>query len=321
MRNWLGILAATTAIGCIESNFDQDVPKWDDPNPRDVGGEHVVDTYVQSSPTQADILFVVSNWWSMEQAYAELVDSFDDLLEVFVGSGVDYHIGVVSTDTDHATENGKLHVADGLRFIDTQTPDPFGTFAQMATMDASGCVGPRRPRDATFMALEFEANNWNKGFRREEASMHTVFVSDDRDTSTKASLDEFVNWYNTFTNTPDIDTLSTIVDFAKDGQNLDATQRIGGASHPIQTMPWANVLAEIGLRAQGLRREYFLSSSPIEGTIEVTVVTPSGAELQFNEGTVEEGGDWSYDAIRNSIQFHEFEPATDSNINIGYDIP
>jgi hypothetical protein len=319
MRGFLGVVAATFAVGCIETGVEQDVPKWDSPNPRPVQGEYVEDSFVQEQPTQADILFVISNWWSMEQAYAELVDSFDGLLDVFVGSGVDYHIGVISTDTDHSWEYGKLHEEDGVRFIGTDTPDPYGTFAKMATMDASGCVGPRRPRDATMLALEMHDDGWNAGFRREEASLHTVFVSDDRDLSTMVSLDEWIYWYDSYTNTPEIDTLSTIVDFAKDGANLEATQRLGGSSHPVTSRPWANVLAEIGLRARGMRREYFLSSTPLDGTLQVTVTTPAGAELRFDEGALEEGGDYGYDTVRNSIQFHEFEPETASTITIGYE--
>lgn len=317
---WVGIAAAALAVGCIETGVGQDLPKWDQPNPREVGGETVEDTFVQEQPTQADLLFVISNWWSMEQAYAELVDSFDDMLEVFVGSGIDYHIGVISTDTDHSWEHGKLHEADGLRFVDTDTPDPFGTFAKMATMDASGCAGPRRPRDATWLALEVEEDGWNAGFRRDEASLHTVFVSDDRDLSILADLDEFVYWYDGFTETPEIDTLSTIVDFAKDGQNLEVTQRLGGTSHPITDRPWANVLAEIGLRARGMRREYFLSSTPIAGTIDLSVTTTQGAELHFVEGERDAGGDYRYDEIRNSVQFHEYEPPTSSTITIRYDV-
>jgi hypothetical protein len=214
---------------------------------------------------------------------------------------------------------GKLHGANGVRFIDTSNPDPVGTFAQMATMNASGCVGPRRPRDAAFLALEVKADGWNAGFRREEASMHTVFVSDDRDMSTMNSINEWIGWYNSFTETPEIDTLSTIVDEARDSQNPSvAVPQIGGTTHPIASMPWRNVLEEIGLRAQGMKKEYFLSRQPLPGTISVEM-TVDGAEMGFDEGTIEEGGDWSYDATRNSVHVHEYEAPEGSEIRISYD--
>lgn len=310
--------AILLAAGCSETGINGDDKVAYDPNSRPDDAELVEDVYVQSHPTQADVLFVISNWWSMEQAYAELVDSFDDLLDVFVGSGIDYHIGVISTDTDHAYEHGKLHVARGVKWVQDDTPAPFDTFAEMATMNASGCVGPRRPRDATFLAFEHEGDGWNKGFRREEASLHTVFVSDDRDTSVMHSLEEWVGWYDNWTQTPEIDTLSTIVDFSKDTQNIAASDIIGGASHPIQQMPWANVLEEIGLRALGLKQEYFLTSVPVADSIEVAVVV-DGAERHFVVGPQEDGGEVAYDAVPNSVQFYEYEPPTGAEIVISYE--
>lgn len=317
-----GIIASTVFIalvGCQEGGIRGDEiepPPIGDPLPPD--SELVTDEYTQSSASEADVLFVISNWWSMEQAYVELTESFGQMLDVFVGSGIDYHIGVISTDTDHAGERGRLHEANGVRWVDVNNPDPTNTFAQMATMNASGCVGPRRPRDATFMALEQNANGMNDGFRRDEASMHTVFVSDDRDMSTLNSLDEWIGWYNNFTETPEIDTLSTIVDEAKDNQNPDiAVPEIGGTTHPIESMPWKNVLEEIGLRAQGMKKEYYLSRQPIDGTIEVEM-TVEGAELGFVEGTVEEGGDFMYNEGRNSVQFHTYEAPEGSAVRISY---
>lgn len=319
MRGIYLTIATVALMACSENGVRGDENVWPDNQVPDEKAERVTDEYVQSHPTQADVLFVISNWWSMEQAYAELVDSFDELLEVFIDSGVDYHIGVISTDTDHAFEMGKLHSANGVRYIDINNPDPMDTFAQMATMNASGCVGPRRPRDATYLALEVQGNDHNAGFRREDASMHTVFVSDDRDMSHLVEFEEWVSWYNTaISETPEIDTLSTIVDFSKDGLNLQASDMIGGASHPISDRPWANVLEEIGLKAQGLRREYFLSAQPNQDTINVVVVE-NGVEYSFDQGPVEEDGDWLYNQGRNSIQFNTYEPKTDSLIRISYE--
>jgi hypothetical protein len=318
MRGISLFLTSIALMACNEQGFNGEEESFPPGNVQPQEAVNVTDTYTQSKPTQADILFIVSNWWSMDQATAELADSFDSLLDVFLGSGVDYHIGVASTDTDHITDMGKLREANGVRYIDTANPDPLGTFVQMASMIATGCAGPRRPRDATYLALEMEADDWNAGFRREDASMHTVFVSDERDLSTMLSFDEWVAWYDNFTNTAEIDTLSTIVDFSKDGLNLQATELLGGASHPIQEMPWANVLEEIGLKAQGLRREYFLSQQPADGTIVVNVIA-EGVEMSFIEGATEAGGDWTYDVVCNSVQFNDFEPPTDSQIVINYD--
>jgi hypothetical protein len=314
MRTFPLVAAFATLVGCSETNFRNDPGHVYKGDPQDVEPETVVDSYVQTSPTKADVLFVISNWWSMEQAYTQLVNDFTDMLQVFIGSGMDYHIGVVSTDVEHSYEQGKLNVANGWRWVEEATPDPINTFAVMATMDATGCAGPRAPRDATYLALvAHKDDEFNRGFRRDDASMHTVFVSDDKDLSTMQSFDEWVDWYNSFTDTPDIDTLSTIVDFSKDGQNLIATQEIGGSSQDIKVQPWANVLQEIGLRAQGMKQEFFLSRQPVADTIEVAVTTPEGNELRFS---VDE--DFTYVPDRNSVVFATFEPAEGSIIELTY---
>lgn len=315
---WMAL--ALAAAGCkSDQGLEVRPPEFGPPNIVDFETPRRTDRVMQVVIPRVDALFIVDNSCSMAEEQTLLAANFPVFLDWFQQSGLDYHIGVVSTDVDHSWEHGKLHMARGVKWIDDQNPDPYGTFGEMATMDASGCAGPRRPRDATLLAFEYEADGANAGYRRPGASAHTVFVSDDRDLSTMASLDEWVDWYNHFTETPEIDTLSAIVDLGKDGQNVDATQRIGGSYQHIADRPWNNVLAEIGLRAIGLRREYYLSSVPVIETIEVKVVTPGGAELAFTEGTVDEGGDYYYDEIRNSVKFHEFEPETDSTITIGYE--
>jgi hypothetical protein len=317
MRIVTTIAAFAILAGCAsDSNLNGKQNHVYDGQAQSVDPDVVTDQFVQNAPTKADVLFVISNWWSMAQAYQQLVADFSDMLQVFVGSGMDYHIGVVSTDTEHSFEQGKLKNVNNWRWVEQDTPDPINTFATMATMDATGCAGPRKPRDGSYMALVTHGgpdDQWNHGFRRDEATLHTVFVSDDKDLSTMLSFDEYVDWYNHFTSTPDIDTLSTIVDFSKDGQNLIATKEIGGSSQDIRVTPWANVLQDIGLRAQGMRTEFFLSRQPVPDTIEVSVTTPEGSELRFEANT-----DFSYVADRNSIEFTDFQPTEGSVISLKY---
>jgi len=314
MRKFTMIAVFAALAGCSETGVGGKQQQAYNGHAQSVDPEEVVDSFVQSSPTQADVLFVISNWWSMEQAYQQLISDFSDMLQVFIGSGMDYHIGIVSTDTEHSNEQGKLKEVGGWRWVEQATDDPVNTFATMATMDATGCAGPRKPRDGSYMALVTHADDqWNNGFRREDASLHTVFVSDDKDLSNMLSFDEYVDWYNHFTNTPDIDTLSTIVDFSKDGQNLIATKEIGGSSQDIKVLPWNNVLQAIGLRAQGMQQEFFLSRQPVEDSIEVSVTTPEGNLMTFS---MADG--CTYVPDRNSVVFDEFSPSEGSIISLHY---
>jgi len=73
------------------------------------------------------------------------------------------------------------------------------------------------------------------------------------------------------------------------------------------------VLQDIGLRAQGMRTEFFLSHQPVPDTIEVTVTTPEDNVLHFQADS-----DFDYVADRNSIEFLDFQPTEGSIISLTY---
>lgn len=302
-----------TTVGCSETGINGQGPDSPELNDAIDVPERVMDEFVQADANEADVLFVISNWWSMDQAYAELVDNFDDLLNVLLGSGVDYHIGVISTDTDHSDDNGKLKEGLGERWISPETERPLLAFAQMATMDSSGCVGPRRPRDATYMALEHQANTHNLGFRRDEATIHTIFVNDEQDSSYRLSFEEWVDWYGDFGPRPEVDSLSTIVDVGADSENVEATLLLGGSTHDIRDLPWANVMKDIGLQARGPKSEFPLSRVPVLDTLQVWVTGPTG-EVEFDMGT-----EFSYIQGRNTILFDDYQPPSGARIDITYE--
>ena len=64
----------------------------------------------------------------MEGEQAELAANFDGFISNFIGSTVDYHIGVVDGDLSGMsdTEEGQLIQKQGVRWISRDTPDPGG---------------------------------------------------------------------------------------------------------------------------------------------------------------------------------------------------
>ena len=310
-------LAVLSLAACSETGLNDDLlpPVSGEANPVDTA--RVTDTHYQNIPKTADILFVISNWWSSEQLQQELINAFDEMLRTMIDSGVDYHVGVISTDTDHFDDNGKLREGFGLRWIDVDTPSPMLTFQQMATMHAEGCVGPRRPRDATYMALEVEKNNWNLGFRRTNASLHTVFVSDDADQSYIHSFEEWTEWYGTHTHTPELDSLSTIVDLAADTVNPTAASQFQGTVHEIENLPWDNALDRIALRVRGPRMMFNLSRMPEVDSIEVWVADGEEERL-FEFGEDETSGEYMYLEEENAILFHDYRPPSHARVDITY---
>jgi hypothetical protein len=55
---------------------------------------------VPGSVTKTDILFVIDNSGSMEEEQTALADAFNSFISNFVSKNVDYHIGIISTDSN-----------------------------------------------------------------------------------------------------------------------------------------------------------------------------------------------------------------------------
>jgi hypothetical protein len=96
---------------------------------------------------------------------------------------------------------------------------------------------------------------------------------------------------------------------------LAVTEAVGGIEWPICSDDWTSVLDQLGFIATGLTREFYLSQRPVEDTIEVSVVDPSGTTFQFARDV-----DWTYSEVRNSIEFVEYVPNPLAVVEIKYQV-
>ncbi|MEQ1502815.1 MAG: hypothetical protein ABMB14_11325 [Myxococcota bacterium] len=330
------VLSALTA-GCIETNFGDFVPQWPDSIVPPIQDVQQVDVITQVTTPLVDVLWTIDNSGSMFDEQDALAANFPVFINYFVGSGLDYHIGVTSTDIDNPGNgrSGQLRNVSGLTFIEPNTASPEVIFSSMARMGTNGS-GTEKGLGATFTALELKKDTTNAGFYRDEASIHTVLISDERD-QTQANLitqAEFVEWYDGLKPEADERSFSSIVTMSgidKGTAYLNTTASIGGIVWDITDDDWSEVLERLGIQASGLKREYFLSQRPVEGTVEVKVQDVGGAELGFTEAAVDEYGQpilptittgdtsyYTYDSTRNSITFVTFVPNALSKIVITY---
>lgn len=302
--------------GCIEYNptglNDQDRGVF---NPPTVDSPCKTDEIVQVAVPEVDVLFIIDNSCSMLDEQTALGTNFPEFMTHFIGSGLDYHIGVVTTDMINPDQSGKLIRVDAYQWIDNQTANPEWTFQQMSSLGTGGS-GDERGLDAAYMALEQlgREGEYNEDFERTDATLHLVVVSDEEDHS-DMSPNEFIDWLDTRKATPDMTTFSSIVGNTQCGEAgyryLGVTAHVGGISWSICDENWSQVLEQLGLQAAGLKREYFLSSLPVEDTITVQVIE-DGTTYVF------ENTDWFYSTIRNSITFNEFVPGPLSTVKITY---
>ncbi|MCB9670608.1 MAG: hypothetical protein H6734_14105 [Alphaproteobacteria bacterium] len=294
-----------------------------------------VDRILQVNRPAIDVLFVVDNSCSMEQEQANLAQNFPQFMNYFLGSGIDYHIGVISTDMVTGSQAGKLQSAQGYRYIDEETPNPTNVFAQMATVGADG-NWEERGRDAVYTAIELRGDDpTNVGFYRPEAGLELVFVSDEDDVSRLISAPEFLEWFEGLKWSPERTNAHAIVtpldvDSCPDGltagtKYLNLAQATGGQTFNICALDWAPMLDSLGLATSGLRMEYFLSSLPVVDTIEVVVKNPEGITFQFvecmaGEEIEDETCEVVYNPARNSIVFLDAEPEPYSEVTVTYNL-
>lgn len=310
------------------------------------------DVTKQTTIPEVDILWVVDNSGSMAEEQDDLAANFDAFINFFIGSGLDWHIGVVTTDTDARAHRGKLQASrDGTRFLTSETVDPIVPFRQMVKVGTLGSPD-ERGLSASYLAIaqpEPAIVTANDGFYREGAALHVVVVSDEEDTpGIISSPAEYANWLMGIKAAPDIPvTFSSIVgpnprgcsrlpdvDAVAGSRYIAVTDTVGGVFSSICTEDWYSVLEELGLQAAGLKREYFLTQVPVAETIEVVIV--DGAEIHgVNRDTVRGDADldsvcdrrgfkacewFYYDSRRNAVVFPEYLPGALAEVNITYEL-
>jgi hypothetical protein len=319
MRRSTVVAAAALAAGCgSENNFGDRPPEWPISKVPPLDEIEKTDVLVQVTTPMVDILWMVDNSCSMSNDQTDLTENFPHFMEFFAGSGLDYHIGITSSDISNGSSyrgaEGTLVVKNGIMVIDPRTPDPILQFQRMATLGVTGRY-PERGLGATYLALEVKRDTMNAGFYRDDASIVTIIISDEPDYTLAGTITqpEYVQWYQGLKEEMDMRSFSAIIDTRRGSRYEQTAEQIGGIVWDLNDGNWPQVLERLGLQAAGFKREYFLSQLPVEDTIEVSVETLDGAIRDFAVDV-----DWTYDPVRNSITFLEFIPDELSKVRIHY---
>jgi len=325
----VSVLALVAALGGCDQEFTISTESrvYGEPNPMEVEPPIQVDSIHQVTTPEVDILYIVDNSCSMAEEQAQLSTNFPRFMDYFLGSGLDYHIGVVSTDMVDPNHSGKLIEKGGVKYIDDETEAPTQIFSEMAVLGTGGHY-EEEGREAAYTALELRKEGHNADFIREDATLHLVMISDEPDGSGNdiISQSEFVKYLTELKWDSDMVTFSSIVGppggcgtgfggvQAEEGVGyLEVSDEVGGIKHSICTEDWDLVLDELGMQAAGLKREYFLSQLPVVDTIDVRIL--------FEGNNFEKGPDeWTYDPVRNSITFDSYVPDPLAEVQLTYEV-
>lgn len=144
---------------------------------------------------KVDMLFCVDNSGSMSDKQQVLADSVNTFIGKFVTGGVDFHIGIVTTDTDstsstywssrlpnYITPNrGRLLSRYTEKFLTKNSSNVVDKMKNNAKVGTSGS-GSEQCFNSMLYALEdamLVSGGYNEGFVREDALLSMIIVSDE----------------------------------------------------------------------------------------------------------------------------------------------
>lgn len=303
-------------------------------------------TYV---PRQLDVLFVIDNSGSMSSSQANLASNFPSFINYFKSKGFDYHIGVTTSDSfygDQFVNDGcslcnleqtrfKSGTTPKIYVINNQTLNLESVFASNVNVGTGGS-GDERAFSSFKAAL---TSNLNSSFRRSDAYLAVIIVSDEEDFShnsvnmnenysnpglhTVASYKTFLEGYTSGVSSEDfsVSTISILDSACR--TSLGSGRKIGtrymqladltGGTKNSICESFNGLLDNISNSiASQIVAQFALTRIPQESSIRVLV----DGVLLPNDAT----NGWSYDSATNTITIKgTYTPQAGAIVTINFD--
>ncbi len=252
-----------------------------------------------------DIVLAVDQSCSMDDDQASLAANFSDFILQLEAITSNWHLGVVTTD-DACFLDGPY---------DASTTDLFNRFAAAVQYGEDRDIEDDEAllKMAT-AALDHAADaSCNTGFRREEAGLHVVVVSDEPERSgEQAAAWSWEFWWTALqvhaAGGPGL-RVSGVVDASGcnegDAGYRDIIAATGGARLDICTADWADAVADIAQASVTLAWSFPLQGEPLDGTAQVVV-----------DGVP--NTDWTWAEERHAVTFSTRPPGTE--VVVTYDV-
>ena len=265
------------------------------------------ETFNQEEIDAVDILFVVDNSCSMNDKQTQLANNFDTFMNVFDSSGIDYHIGFVTTDSSSA--RGAL--------ITTATTDPITEVAQI--IDDIGTHGSSVERGLHYSYYALQTGyDFGPGsdFWRTDSKLIIIYVSDEDDSSSGITPTSIKSYTVATKGGADYVTAHAVAGDYPGGcttngggqeafEYYTVVSYLNGVFLSICEDDWGTPLETLANESI-LKSSFTLTQIPVEETIAVTVNGTTSTE-------------WAYDSSTNAISFNEgHTPDAGASIYVSY---
>lgn len=271
-----------------------------------------VSTFPRADHAKADILFTIDNSCSMADEQGELGAHAATLIDILDNAGIDYHIG--STTADDGDDGELTPTIGGERFVTPFSPLPTDQVADLVDLGTAGS-GSERGLGTTYRALELQHPFVNSGFRRDDASIVVVVMSDEAD-QTAASLittNEFVGWYDALKADPNQRRFSAIVDPVVGTDYIQVTNAIGGLVHDISDFGYGAFVDAVAHDVVASTNVYCLDGAANAASIIVEI------EDVMGNLTLVDGTNWSYNDVSDCVTLLGESPAIDATLIVSWD--
>ncbi len=287
------------------------------------------DRWQQRETGPVDVLFVLDNSGSMDGEIDNLASTFDVFISGFVALGLDYQIGVVTTDMDDPAQSGQLLGPD--RIITPALPDPVAAFRAATDQGADGS-GSERGLEAAHVALtEPLISGHNAGLVRPGATLSVIVVTDENDDSEDYIRPvDFADFLDGYQGDPSLTTFSAVAG-PKGGlfpclaffsgisaepapRYWTVVDRTGGIHSSICNMDMSDILTELSVVASGMQTSFPLTLAPADPAAIDVHVEGFAVPKSASNGV-------SYDSDTNSLLFTgDWVPQPGNDVTATYEV-
>jgi hypothetical protein len=257
---------------------------------------HMEHFYQPDRETGVDILWVVDDSATMLEEHDLLIASAEAFISFVSNSGIDFRLGVISTDMDYG--GGELRG-------DVLGPDTVGMVDAFNEQIVGQFTGSRDERGIDAASIGADPS-YNGEFARNKADLELIFFSDEDDHS-EMSVDELLQELKRQRGSGVDVKVHAVVGDPPEGcvsvgaaadagtRYLEAQAATEGRRESICTADYGAMLARVALDVVGLEMEFALSKVPDVATMQVRV----------NEVIVHprRRDGWYYNAGDNTLRF------------------
>ncbi|MBJ80907.1 MAG: hypothetical protein CMH60_06270, partial [Myxococcales bacterium] len=288
------------------------------------------DGFQQPERPMVDVLWAVDDSGSMSDEQQDLANNFSSFISTASSLDTDYHIGVVTTDSE-SDQSGHLYSCNSNLWIsdaqsDSQQQSEFSCNVKTTSSGRPPSDAKESPLQAMRLALDYpNIDGFNAGFYREEAKLYLIAVTDEEDQS-NGTAQQYVDYFRNLKGlgNPDLLNISAIAgpppngcDTASANQvDYDAVNMVGGEFRSICTADWSDIIEDLGLDVFNARRSFTLTRPAEPSTIVIEVCDDDGAGNPVNCQTVT---DWTFDGNYNTVTFGDNSiPGPQQHIKVTY---